>query len=245
MIPRAVRLFAPHLQEFAMNRSTPTALALAAALLLTAPFSPAFAADAPAAAAAPDLAGMDAAASLGEWLKLTDDQKAKLKPVMETRFTKVDAALAKVEAAEEPDAMGFIKEYGTIKKEFDAGVTNILTPDQGKQWGTFKTQLETELSEAGARKQLAALQPGLALTDEQVTKLTPAMATANQKKIDVLQKLADGGRISVRDKLKAKNGIGDANSALEKTMATIVSPDQLAGYKAAMEKKKEERKGKK
>jgi len=230
-----------------MNRLSLTALVLGAALLLAVPVAPSFAADAPAAPAAdvPDLAGMDAAASLSEWLKLTDDQKAKLKPVMETRFNKVDAAMAKMEAAEEPDAMGFIKEYGEIKKEFDAGVTNILTPDQSKQWASFKLQLEKELSEAGAHKQLAALQPELKLTDEQVTKLTPAMATANQKKIDVLQKLADGGRISLRDKKKAKGGMDDANKELEKTMATIVSPDQLTQYKAIQEKKKEERKAKK
>jgi hypothetical protein len=233
-----------------MSKSLLSPLALAAVLVLATPSAPSFAADAPAAPAAaaatvPDLAGMDAAASLGEWLKLTDDQKAKLKPVMETRFTKVDAALAKVEAAEEPDVMGFISEYGAIRKEFDAGVTNILTPDQAKQWDSFKVQLEKELSEAGAHKQLAALQPQLKLTDEQVTKLTPAMATANQKKIDVLQKLADGGRIGLRDKLKAKNGMGDANGELEKTMATIVSPDQLAQYKAIQEKKKADRKAKK
>ncbi len=71
------------------------------------------------------------------------------------------------------------------------------------------------------------------------------MATANQKKIDVLQMLADGGRISMRDKLKTKNGMGDANKELEKTMATIVTPEQLAGSKAAMEKKKADRKAKK
>jgi hypothetical protein len=231
-----------------MSKSLFSTLALAAALVVAAPSAPVLAADAPAAPAAtavPDLAGMDAAASLGEWLKLTDDQKAKLKPVMETRFTKVDSALAKVEAAEEPDVMGFISEYGKIKKEFDAGVTAILTPDQAKQWDSFKVQLEKELAEAGAHKQLAGLQPQLKLTDEQVTKLTPAMATANQKKIDVLQKLADGGRIGLRDKLKAKNGMGDANGELEKTMATIVSPDQLAQYKAIQEKKKADRKAKK
>ena len=227
-----------------MNRSLAAALALVGALVVAVPAAPAFAAD-PAPTAPPDLAGMDAAASLGEWLKLTDDQKAKIRPLVDARVTKVDAALAKVEAAEEPDVMGFIKEYGGIRKEFEAGVTNVLTPDQAKQWESFKVQLEKELAEAGAHKQLAGLQPQLKLTDEQVTKLVPAMATANQKKIDVLQKLADGGRIGLRDKLKAKNGMGDANGELEKTMATIVSPDQLAQYKAIQEKKKEERKAKK
>jgi hypothetical protein len=192
----------------------------------------------PSVAAVEDLPGMDTAADMKEWLKLTDDQVAKLQPVIATRITKVDAALAKVEAAEKPDAMGFISEYGAIKKEFNASVTNILTPDQAKQWGAFKAELEKGIVQSGAKKQLAAMQPALKLTDEQVTKLQPAMATATQKKIDVLQKLADTGRISMRDKLQAKKAMDGLNAELEKSMSAVMSPDQVAAYKASKEKKK-------
>jgi len=170
-----------------------------------------------------DLPGMDTATDMKEWLKLTDDQVSKLQPVIATRITKVDAALAKVEAAEKPDAMGFISEYGAIKKEFNAGVTNILTPDQAKQWGSFKAELEKDIVKSGAKKQLAAMQPTLKLTDEQVTKLEPAMTTATQKKIDVLQKLADAGRISMRDKLHAKKAIDGLNAELEVDVGSDVA----------------------
>jgi len=115
----------------------------------------------PSLAAVEDLPGMDTATDMKEWLKLTDDQVAKLQPVIATRITKVDAALAKVEAAEKPDAMGFISEYGAIKKEFNAGVTNILTPDQAKQWGAFKAELEKGIVQSGAKKQLAEMQTAL------------------------------------------------------------------------------------
>jgi len=192
----------------------------------------------PSVAAVEDLPGMDTATDMKEWLKLTDDQVAKLQPVIATRITKVDAALAKVEAAEKPDAMGFISEYGAIKKEFNASVTNILTPDQAQQWGSFKVELEKGIVQSGAKKQLAAMQPALKLTDEQVTKLQPAMATATQKKIDVLQKLADTGRISMRDKLQAKKAMDGLNAELEKSMSAVMSPDQVAAYKASKEKKK-------
>ena len=185
-----------------------------------------------------DLPGMDTATDMKEWLKLTDDQVSKLQPVIATRITKVDAALAKVEAAEKPDAMGFISEYGAIKKEFNAGVTNILTPDQAKQWGSFKAELEKGIVQSGAKKQLAEMQTALKLTDEQVTKLQPAMATATQKKIDVLQKLADTGRVSMRDKLQAKKAMEGLNAELEKSMSAVMSPDQIAAYKASKEKKK-------
>jgi hypothetical protein len=83
---------------------------------------------------------------------------------------------------------------------------------------------------AGARKQLGALQPALKLTDEQVTRLEPSMTTALQGKLDVIQKLGDGGRVGVRDKLKAKRAMDGINGDLEKAMSAIVSPDQLAGY---------------
>jgi len=162
---------------------------------------------------------------------------AQLKPVIATRIKKMDAALAKVEAAEQPDVIGFIEEYGAIKKEFNAGVTGALTPDQLKLWESFKAELEKDLVKSGAKKQLADMQPALQVTDEQVGRLTPPMTTAIQKKVDVLQKLADGGRISLRDKIKAKRAMGDINEELEKAMGATLSPNQLAAYKAATKKK--------
>lgn len=191
----------------------------------------------PASAAVEDLPGMDTATNMREWLKLTDAQVAQLKPVIATRIQKMDAALAKVEAAEKPDVMAFIEEYGAIKKEFNAGVAGALTPDQLKQWESFKAELEKDIVKSAAKKQLAAMQPGLALTDEQVGRLTPPMTTSIQKKVDVLQKLASGGRISLRDKMKAKRAMGDINEELEKAMGAILSPNQLAAYKAATKKK--------
>ena len=191
-----------------------------------------------ASAALEDLPGIQDAASLRDWLKLTDDQVAKLDPVITTRIEKVDAALLVVENAEEPDLLGFIEEYGKIRKEFDAGVAHILTPDQAKQWEAFKVELEKELVAAGAGRKLREMQPALHLTDEQVTKLQPAMGTALQGKVDVLQKLADGGRISPRDKMKAKRSMGNIDDELEKAMSTVMSPDQLEGYKALTAKKK-------
>jgi hypothetical protein len=190
----------------------------------------------PALAAVEDLPGMDTAANMKEWLKLSDEQVAKLEPVIATRIEKVDAALAKVDAAEEPDAVAFIEEYGAIKKEFNTGVAAILTPEQATQWETFKAELEKDLVQEGAKKQSLEHQAALKLTDEQVAKLEPALGTSIQKKLDALQKLVDSGRISMRDKLQAKRTLGDINGELEKAMAAVLTPEQLAAYKAANEK---------
>jgi hypothetical protein len=190
----------------------------------------------PALAAVEDLPGMDTAANMKEWLKLSDEQVAKLEPVITTRIAKVDAALAKVDAAEEPDAVAFIEEYGAIKKEFNTSVAAILTPEQATQWETFKAELEKGLVQEGAKKQSLEHQTALTLTDEQAAKLEPALATSIQKKLDALQKLVDSGRISMRDKLQAKRTLGDINGELEKAMAAVLTPEQLKAYKAAAEK---------
>lgn len=184
-------------------------------------------------AAVEDLPGMDTAANMKEWLKLTDDQVAKLKPIIATRIQKTDAALEKVEAAERPDMVAFIEQYGAIKKEFNAGIAGILTPEQLKQLESFKAALEKDMVQAAAKKELAELQTALNLTADQVTKLQPAMATAIQSKLDLLQKLVDSGRISIREKIQAKRAIGDINSDLAKAMSAVLSPDQMAAFKAA------------
>jgi hypothetical protein len=205
----------------------------AAAALLAAASLPS-----PALAAVEDLPGMDTAANMKEWLKLTDDQVAKLKPVIAKRIQRVDAAMTKVEAEKEPDVMAFVEELGKARKEFDEGVKAVLTPDQLKQWGTFKAELEKDLAQSAAKKQLAELQPALKLTDDQLGKLVQPFAVATQKKLAVFRDLSDGSRISMRDKIKAKKGMEAINAELEKSMAAIVSPDQLAAYKQAKAKKK-------
>jgi len=206
------------------------ALAILASLTLAIPSGAAL-------AAVEDLPGMDTAANLREWLKLTDAQVAQLKPVIATRLQKMDAAMAKVEAAKEPDPMAFIQEMGAAKQEFNAGVAGALTPEQRGKWEGFKAELEKDLVASAAKKQAAALRAPLQLTEEQVTRLVPPMSVAIQKKVDVLQKLGDGGRISIREKLQAKRAIEGANEELVKAMSAFLSPNQVAAYQAATKKK--------
>lgn len=216
-----------------MKSRTLVASAAIAALFLTACLSM------PAAAAAVDsLPGFDTATDMKSWLKLTDDQVAKLTPIVAARITGMDTALAKVENSDSPDVLGFAKEYGAIQKTFNDGVTAILTPDQLKQWNSFQAAAEKDLVQGLAKKQLAKLQPALKLTDDQVTKLQPAMATATQGKVDVLNKLGASGRIGVRDKLQAKRSMDDINTNLVKAMSAVCSPDQVSQYQAIQAAKK-------
>jgi len=206
------------------------ALTILAALTLAIPSGAAL-------AAVEDLPGMETAASLKEWLKLTDAQVAQIKPVIATRLQKMEAAMAKVEAAKEPDAMAFLQEMGAARKEFDAGVAGALTPEQAGQWASFKAEVEKDLVASAAKKQAAALRAPLQLTEEQVGRLVPPLTVATQKKVDVLQTLADGGRISIREKLQAKRALEAANEELVRAMSAFLSPNQVAAYQAATKKK--------
>ena len=196
----------------------------------------------PAWAAVSDLPGMSTATSMREWLKLTDDQVAKLQPVIDTRIKKSDAALDKLDQAEQPDIEGFLAERKAYMDEFNGGVTKILTPDQLKQWESFKAEVEKTLVQEAADKRLAKLQPEMKMTDDQVGKIRPAMTKAMQGKMDVLQKLANTGRISLRDKKQAGGALKGINAELEKSMSAVCSPDQMTTYKAIVEAEKAARK---
>jgi hypothetical protein len=192
---------------------------------------------APAFAALEDLPGMDTAANMKEWLKLSDDQVKQLQPVIATRLEKADAELGKLEAAKEPDVLGFLEASGKIRNEFDASIAKILTPDQLKQWAAFKAEAEKGLVHESAKKQSAKLQTSLKLSDDQVAKIVPPLATATQGKLDAVKKLSDGRRISMRDKLSTKKAMEAINSQLEKSMGMVLTGEQMASYKAAKEKK--------
>lgn len=189
-------------------------------------------------AAVSDLPGISTATSMKDWLKLSDDQVAKLTPVLQTRIDKMDAALTKLDSAEEPDFQAFLGERKAIRDEFDAGVNKILTPDQLKQWESFKAEAEKSLVGELAASKLRSLKAPLGLTDDQMTKLLPAMTVATQGKLDELQRLANTGRIGANDKIKAKRTMGEVNGNLEKAMAGVLSQDQIATYKEIQEEQK-------
>lgn len=191
---------------------------------------------APALAAIEDLPGMDTAANMKEWLKLTDDQVKQLQPVIATRLEKSDAELAKLEAAEEPDVLGFLEASGEIRKEFNASLAKILTPEQLKQWENFKAEAQKDLVQESAKKQAANLQASLKLSDEQTGKIVPPLAKATQGKLDAVKKISDGKRISMRDKLKTKKAMEAVNSELEKSLGVVLTGEQMAAYKAATKK---------
>lgn len=184
-----------------------------------------------------ELPGVEALAGMKDSLKLTDDQVARLQPVITARIEQVDAALAALEAADEPDVAGFIKQYGDIRKGFDDGVMKILTLDQRGPWESYKVELEQGLVTGNATKQLANLKSALKLSDDQVTRLRPAVTAAIQGKLDLFQKLAASGHIDIREKHRAWSALDKLNEDLEKSIYSVLLLDQRPAFKEMTGKK--------
>ncbi|HEX7879867.1 MAG TPA: hypothetical protein VF720_10685 [Candidatus Eisenbacteria bacterium] len=169
-------------------------------------------------------------ARMKEVLSLTDAQWLELEPLITTRVQTVDAALIALESAEKPDVAGFIEGYGRMRKEFEVDVMKVLTADQRGSWDAFKADFETDLVEEGAAKKLLELQAALKLTDEQVTKMRPAMSASLQKKLDLFQELLEDEHINVREERRAKRTLDDLNAELWKSISKVMTVDQRNAY---------------
>src|SRR5262245_35780358 len=84
----------------------------------------------PAAAQTENPTKADVAKALKDWLKLNDDQTAKLKPVVEKYSKSLAAASEKQQGAATPDLRVFLTDVKKARSEFDASLKGILNPDQ-------------------------------------------------------------------------------------------------------------------
>jgi hypothetical protein len=174
--------------------------------------------------------GAEFTARMKASLQLSDEQVTRLQPVIVRRIEGTDAALVTLESAEEPDVAGFITNYGEIKRTFEADVMKVITLDQRKPWEAFKAEFEKDLVTEGATKRLMELRTLLNLTEDQVTRMRPAMTTALQKKLDLFQGLMDDKYINVREKRRARRELDDLNAELGKSISAVLTVDQRLVY---------------
>ena len=108
--------------------------AVAAALLLSG--SPALAADAPA-----DQTPEQVIAELKSRLNLTAEQEAQIKPLAETRRTKLQALKPQMQSATTRRDKGKVmREAKQIQDNFVAAVEPILTTDQRSEWKKMRDE---------------------------------------------------------------------------------------------------------
>jgi hypothetical protein len=196
-----------------------------AAVMLIASAAVALAADAP---------GTSTTTSFKEWLKLSDDQVAKLRPVITDRIVKMDAALDTLDAGNPPDLNRFLAERKTIKDDFQKKAKEILTPEQQKQMQEVRAKIETAFVQEAANDNLADMRILLGLTDEQVKKLEPAMLKSTQSTLDLLQEYGNKGKLEKAEIEKARAGLDKIDADLDKAITGVLNPDQLAKYQTLL-----------
>jgi len=199
-------------------------LAALVALLLMATAAAVLAAD-------PD-PGATTATSLKEWLKLSDEQVLQLKPVIVERVVRMDAALDTLDAGNPPDLNRFLAERKTIKDDFQKKAKEILTTEQQKKMLDLRDKIEKAFVEAAADENLADWRILLGLTDEQVTKLEPAVIKSTQSALDLLQELGDKEKVEQADIEKGRQSLNKIYADLDKNIAKVLTPEQLAKYQA-------------
>jgi hypothetical protein len=199
-------------------------LAALVALLLMAAATAVLAAD-------PD-PGAATATSLKEWLKLSDEQVLQLKPVIVERVVRMDAALDTLDAGNPPDLNRFLAERKMIKDGFQKKAKEILTPEQQQKMLDLRDKIEKAFVEAAADENLADWRILLGLTDEQVAKLEPAVIKSTQGALDLLQELGDKEKVEPADIEKGQRSLDQIYVDLDKDVAKILTPEQLAKYQA-------------
>ena len=187
---------------------------------------------APAVLAADPDPGAATATSLKEWLKLSDEQVLQLKPVIVERVVRMDAALDTLEAGSPPDLNRFLTERKAIKDDFQKKAKEILTPEQQKKMLDLRDKIEKAFVEAAADENLADWRILLGLTDEQVTKLEPAVIKSTQSALDLLQGLGDKEKVEPADIEKGRQSLDKIYADLDKDVAKVLTPEQLAKYRA-------------
>ena len=187
-------------------------------------------ASAAAALAADPIPGASTATSLKEWLKLSDEQVAKLKPVIIERVTKMDAALDTLDAGNPPDVNRFLAERKAVKDDFQNKAKEILTPEQQKQMLELRDKIEKAFVDEAAAENLADMRILLGLTDEQVAKLEPGMVKATQSTLDLLQDVGSKGKLAQSDVDAALKTLDKIEGDLDKAITGILNPEQLAKY---------------
>ena len=187
---------------------------------------------APAVLAADPDPGAATATSLKEWLKLSDEQVLQLKPVIVERVVRMDAALDTLDAGNPPDLNRFLAERKTIKNDFQKKAKEILTTEQQKKMLDLRDKIEKAFVEAAADENLADWRILLGLTDEQVTKLEPAVIKSTQSALDLLQELGDKEKVEQADIEKGRQSLNKIYADLDKNIAKVLTPEQLAKYQA-------------
>ena len=182
-------------------------------------------------------------ANLTTLLDLSEVQQGQMNELMTKYRGSIDWILAKYEGEEEPDVGAMIGEIRNERDAYRKEMGTILSPNQYDTYMATINDILTDMFRDLAEIRLWEVQPAVALTDQQVTDLTPILGKSMMQTVQLLFENA-GDKLSVPKKVKIKNAMKKIEKEKREGMEKIMTPSQLGAYDQYKEEQKAARKNK-
>ena len=176
-------------------------------------------------------------------LDLSDVQQGQLNDLMVKYRGSIDWILAKYEGEDEPDVGAMIGEIRGERDAYRKELQGILSNNQYDIYIAKIDQVLTDMFQDLAEIRLWDIQPAIALTDKQVTDLTPILGKSMKQTVQLLFENA-GEKLNLPKKVKIKNAMKKIEKEKKAGMENIITPAQMGAYDKYKEEQKAARKGK-
>jgi hypothetical protein len=180
-------------------------------------------------------------ANMTAMLDLSEVQQGQMTELLVKYRGSIDWILAKYEGEEEPDVGAMIYELRAERDGYRKELAGVLSPDQYDIYMGRVNDVLTDMFQDLAEIRLWDIQPAVALTDKQVTDLTPILGKSMMQTVQLLFENA-GQRLSLPKKIKIKNAMSKIEKDKRDAMNRILTPAQMGAYDQYKEEQKEARK---
>ena len=182
--------------------------------------------------------------NLIEILDLSDLQQDQMSELISKYRGSIDWILSKNEDEEDPDIKGMVAEVRGERDAYRTELEGILSPDQYTAYRARVDEILTNMFNDLAGIRLTNMKSEIALTDKQVSELTPIIGKSVKSTVNLLfENVAE--KMSLSKKLKVKKGIKKIEKEKVANMENILTPAQMSAYQEYREELKAERKSKK
>jgi hypothetical protein len=187
-------------------------------------------------------------ATLRTRLKLTDDQAAAVRELIEKSPEGMQSMIARAMSGEKMDEKAALSEMlkpGQKSAELDGKITALLTPEQQQDYTAFRQEQRSNDVEVKANKELARLQGSLTLSPEQKDKAFATLTKLANEEYDnpvnnmaaMMQqqmKLRPPNKPEMKEHMAEINAAADFAAERRKmrvdAMREVLTPEQLAIY---------------
>ena len=182
--------------------------------------------------------------NLIEILDLSDLQQDQMSELISKYRGSIDWILSKNEDEEDPDIKGMVAEVRGERDAYRTELEGVLSPDQYTAYRARVDEILTNMFNDLAGIRLSNMKSEIALTDKQVSELTPIIGKSVKSTVNLLfENVAE--KMSLSKKLKVKKGIKKIEKEKVANMENILTPAQMNAYQEYREELKAERKSKK